>query len=796
MAYIKSRKHAVARAVPHLSGAAAATLLAMAVPAFAQSQTGGTLREVQVQDTAPNDYKAERASSPKFTQPLVDTPQTITVIKKEILQEQGAVSLSEALRNTPGITFQLGENGNTQSGDSISMRGFDTQGSIYVDGVRDLGAVTRDVFNIDQIEVIKGPSGADVGRAAASGYINLSSKVPLAENFFAGSTSFGSADRHRLTADFNRAFEGGMGGTTAFRLNLMEQNGGVAGRDWVKNKSFGIAPSVALGLNTPTRLYFSYLYTKQDNRPDGGVPTVGLPGYQYSLNTALTGSPANRARLAALNYNSTLAGQQAPAVDPSNFYGSLQDFDEVEANMFTARFEHDFSPTTKLRNTFRYGKLDNFRMTTSVIGPTFTTPFQPWSYTVSRNRSDGANRNSDGGQGREQSNEIITNQTNISTEFITGSVKHSLSAGLEIIRENQEKNHLMNATGGTGLNGATVPAANLYNPDPNFPLYAYNPQLNGSFDKGETTTVGLYAFDTLKINEQFQLMGGIRVDRYNTKFNNFRVPAATATGTAAATAVNLKDSDTLLSWKVGAVYKPAPNGSVYVAYSSSERPPGGDAFTLNSGATSGDNPAFNPQKSRNFEIGTKWDVLAERLALTAAVFNTENENENVTDSVTGIAYQVGKRRVRGFELGAVGQITPAWQVSAGYAHLNAKILRGTTGATGTTDGPLQWTPKNAFTAWTTYKLPMGLTIGGGARYQDGVTRSSAANPAAANGIYSSEDYWVFDGLLGYEINKNVALQFNIYNITDKKYVSSFNNGGSRYTPGTPRSYLLTANFKF
>lgn len=778
--YIKSRKHAAVRiTTPQLTSAAAATLIAIAMPVGAQTSS---LSEVKVEATA-DSYKPTTSSSPKFTQPLLDTPQTISVIKKEVLQDQGAVSLSEALRNTPGITFQMGENGNTQSGDSISMRGFDTQGSIYVDGIRDLGAVTRDIFNVEQVEIVKGPSGADVGRAAASGYINLSSKAPQADNFFGASLGYGSADRHRITADLNRGFGDG---SSAFRLNLMEQNGGVAGRDWVKNKSIGVAPSLAFGLNTPTRVVLSYLYTQQDNRPDGGVPTVGLPGYNF----------------VSTNAAQRQAGLTAPAVDSSNFYGSVRDFDEVDAHMFTARVEHDFAPGVTLRNTFRYGKMDQFRMATGVIGPTFTTPGNLASYTYSRNRGDGQNRNSDGGQGRDQTNEILTNQTNLTTAFQTGSVQHTLTTGLELIREKQDKQHLRNATGGTGLNGGTVPNANLYNPDPFFPLVNYDPQPNGAYDRGETNTIGLYAFDTLKLNEAFQLTGGLRLDKYRTKFSNLRLAGSSTAGgggttvTPANTSVNLSASDTLVSWKMGAVYKPAPNGSVYLSYAVSERPPGGDSFTLNSSATSGDNPAFNPQKSRNLELGTKWDVLSNRLALTAAVFDTENKNENVTDAVSGLAYQIGKRRVRGLELGAVGQITPVWQVSAGYAYLDAKILTGTTGATGTTDGPLLWTPKNAFTAWTTYKLPFGLTVGGGARYQDGVTRSSAANPAASTGIYRSEDYWVFDAMLGYEINKNLSLQFNVYNAFDKDYVSSFNNGGGRYTPGVPRSYLLTANLKF
>jgi catecholate siderophore receptor len=188
MRTLQSRKHAADHAPRHRStlalAAAAfalpgAVLAQAAAPAAAASQPRGeaTLPTVKVQAAAPeNDYQADVVSSPKFTQAIVDTPQTITVIKKELLQQEQATTLTEALRNTPGVTLQLGENGSTQTGDSIYLRGFDSSQSIFVDGIRDLGAVSRDMFNIDQVEVVKGPSGSDIGRGASSAYINLVSK--------------------------------------------------------------------------------------------------------------------------------------------------------------------------------------------------------------------------------------------------------------------------------------------------------------------------------------------------------------------------------------------------------------------------------------------------------------------------------------------------------------------------------------------------------------------------------------------------------------------------------------------
>ena len=258
-------------------------------PAQAQAATeeAKTLPKVSVEAAEPEETpKVDRVSSPKFTQDLIDTPQTIAVVSKEVLQQQGATTLSQALRNTPGVTFLLGENGNTATGDSIFMRGFDTQGSIFIDGIRDLGSVTRDTFNTEQVEIAKGPAGPDYGRGAASGYVNLASKVPTNESFNAGSASYGTADNARITGDINHRFEGS---GTALRLNVMGQDGEVDGRDFIERKGWAVAPSLAFGLEGDTRSYFYLLHTEQDNIPDGGVTTIGLEGF---YNRGLRSEPA------------------------------------------------------------------------------------------------------------------------------------------------------------------------------------------------------------------------------------------------------------------------------------------------------------------------------------------------------------------------------------------------------------------------------------------------------------------------------------------------------------------------
>ncbi|OUM03987.1 catecholate siderophore receptor Fiu [Variovorax sp. JS1663] len=766
MAYIKSRKHAVARGIPPLgTAAAAATLVAFAWPVAAQTQPGSgtTLREVKIESTT-DSFKADQASSPKFTAPLVDTPQTITVIKKEVLQEQGATTLTEALRNTPGITFQMGENGNTSTGDAVFLRGFDTSGSIFIDGARDVGTVTRDMYNVESVEVVKGPASADIGRTAPTGYINLVSKVPLAENFFAGYVGIGSGDYKRSTLDINRVLD--ESGSMAFRLNAMVQDSGVAGRDFVKNKGWAIAPSIAFGLNTPTRVYLQYQHIDQTNRPDGGLPTIGLDGFYL-------------AQLSA-------RGGNGPRVDTRNYYGYRSDHDDVKADMFTARVEHDFGDGVKLRNLTRWGRTDQDLVLTGVFssGPLTPSVFNPltWSTRVIP-------------QGKRQSNEILTNQTNVTAELATGSIKHSLSAGLELTREEQNNGTLagvFNAGNAQLVSGAFQAYTGMYLPNIYRPIVPVLP--TGASVEGKTSSAALYLFDTMKFNEQWQLTGGLRAEHYRTSFFSLGAPT---TFNGAQTATSQSKSDNLYTGKIGLVYKPAPNGSIYAAYATGAQPPGGNFAFQTTTTANINNLNLDPQKAKTAEIGTKWDVMGGRLALAGALFRTTNENEQVQVDTFGNFEQYGKTRVQGVELSAVGQITPAWQVIAGLAHIETEILEGSRTSATQQGAQIRYSPRNTATLWTSYKFPIGLTIGGGLRYVSTQQRATTNAVSTATTFFPEiPSYTVFDAMIGYEVNKNVSVQLNLYNLTDKFYLARVNNGGNRLVLGTPRSAVLSANFKF
>lgn len=782
MAFITAKKH---QQVARFNTTLLASAFALALPATAAAdqQDAASKNDTQLDavvvtaDAVEAKYKAEKASSTKLTQPLVNTPQTLVVVKKELFQQQAATTLSDTLRNTPGITMLMGENGNTATGDSIFMRGFDTQGSIFVDGIRDLGTISRDTFNTEQVEIAKGPAGADNGRGSSSGYINLSSKQATQEEFTTGNLTLGSGSHKRATVDLNRQ----LSDSSAIRVNLLKQDSGVVDRDEVEDDKTGIATSLALGLGTATRTYLNLFHVDQKKLPDGGIPTVGLDGY---YNAAFDADPSTNFPNGGPN-----AGKPLAPVDSSNFYGSKNDFDDVKATMVTAKIEHDLSDKTTIRNTSRFGQSSQDYLLTGVNAITTTTGTgaaavaiaDPANWTISRSR-----------QGKDQQNQILTNQTQLNTSVEVAGLTHDISSGIEFIYESQRNNTLALPT------GVTQVAANLYNPSTD-DIFV-NPARTGASTDGSTLTSGVYVLDTIHLNEQWQFNASARFEHYKTETDTVTIqgtatPQIIPVGTKLGSSVEA--SDNLASYKLGALYKPASNGSVYLSYATSQLPPGGANFTLSETASNINNPNLEPQKGTNLELGTKWDLLNEKLALTAAVFKSTNKNEIVTEA-DGTAVQVGEREVQGVELGLVGAITSAWQISAGAAYMDSEITRGNLSGRSITDGGvIQWTPELTFTMWNTYELPVGLVVGTGVRYVDTVARSSSINlNQAKTSVVEVPDYWVVDAMASYPLTPYVDVQLNVYNLLDEEYMSSLNNGGSRYYLGTPRSFRLGVNVQF
>jgi catecholate siderophore receptor len=715
--YITSKKH---KTTNYLGASVVTATILLTAPVMLNAEAT-VLPSVEVETDKTIDYtqnyKVDKSSSSKVTQDLVDTPQTISVITKKVMEEQQATTLVEALRNTPGITLNLGENGNTNSKDNINMRGFDAQGSIYKDGIRDLANSSKDTFNTEAVEVTKGAVGADNGRGVSSGYINQVTKSATNKDEVGGTVGYSTAKNARLTADVNKK----LNETTGVRLNVMKQNGEVAGRDEVEIDRTGIAGSVGFGIGTATRTTINYEHTEQDDVPDGGIPTVGLNG-------------------------------GAAKADTSKFYGSSDDFEKAKSDAFTLKFEQDISDNTMFKNTSRYAKTNQEMLLTS-----------PFNYSTIASTVDRRMH------ARWQENEILTNQSNFTTDVQTGMLLHKISTGIELTKESQlTKNY-------TAQNAQIT---SLYNPT-NISWDALT--FSGQKSDGETTTVGAYLFDSINIGEKFILTGGGRFDKYNT--TNDIVSSALVPST-------LEDKGNLNSYKAGLVYKPLDNGSVYISRATTQLPPGGANFTLSSTVTNANNPDMEPQKSTTDEIGTKWDLLDNKLSLTTAVYKTVVENETMTEA-DGSTSQNGEKEVEGVEFGAVGEITDKWNVSAGLAKMNTEYTK----ATSTNEGAsLRFSPEHTATLWSTYKFTPAINVGAGARYVG--TQDVKISSTSTEVISKIDSSLVYDAMASYKYSKNLTYQFNVYNLTDEEYVANMNNSGRRYTPGASRSGLLTLAYKF
>lgn len=670
------------------------------------------LPELEVKET-----KQSALASPKFSTPLIDTPQTITVIPKEVFDQQAATSLRDILRNSPGITFQAGEGG-TPAGDQMTIRGFSARTDMFVDGVRDLGGYARDSFNLEQVEVAKGPSSSAAGRGSTGGSVNLVTKTPQAVASRVATVAVGTDDYTRATADINQPIDD----DKAVRLNLMVTDAGVPGRDVVENTSWGIAPSVAFGLGKPTKVVLAWQRLEQDNIPD-----YGMPRQVYSYD---------------------------PAVPYTNWYGlKARDYEKIEQDLLTAIVEHNNGKGFTIRNLTRFGS--TYR--DSII----TAPrFESGSTTVIR-RSDW--------KSRDQEDEVWANQTHVDLNVMIGRVNHAIAAGVEFSQEEQTNYNRVE-------DPATVlPTTDVYSPNPD-DAYTGRITRDGAYNQGQADTVALYLFDNIFAGQRWQMNVGLRYDIIDADYK-------VVTNTGATTPYHREDD--VLSTRIAVTYKPTEKSSIYAGYSNSFNPSSEDLILY---SRSTDLSQIAPEETDSYEIGTKWNILKDRLALTLALFRTEKTNArtpgiNPNDPPTVLA---GKERVDGVELSLAGNLTRDWSLFAGLALMDSEIVSSNT--TGLAGQEFGLTPKTTFNLWTTYRLPFGLTLGGGAQYMDTVFRNTAVNAE------SIPSYWLFNAMLAYPVNDRISLQLNATNLLDKEYIDRV--GGGHHIPGQARQVILSARFSF
>ena len=748
-------------------------------------------------------------AGPKQVAPLVNTPRSVIVLPKEVIEQTGSNSLADALRTVPGITFGAAEGGNP-IGDRPFIRGFDSQGSIYVDGVRDLAAQTREVFAVDSVQIVRGSDSTLGGRGSAGGTINILSRLPQLETFGSLSGSYGEADYKRVTGDVNLKISD----TAAFRIEGMWHDQDVAGRDAIWAKRWGVAPSFAVGLGTPTRLTASFYHMESKELPDSGIP------YLYTIaNHPGTGNVTTQPVLGTV----TTAGGQTGYVSRKNFYGlAARDFRDATTNQATLRVEHDFGGIT-LRNTARYTHSDQsyiFTLPDDSQGNVYGTAAVNPTSGAAGARGDVLTGGYvwTRGNTRYGYSESIVDQTDLYGKFNTGSIEHSFSLGTEISWEKTRRGTLVSANGSTispRCNTATIArfyCVSLFNPNPNAPWVNYTsdtsttptPIVKGATateTQNDANTKAVYAFDSITLMPSLILNLGARYDRFQSTVT---LPAAQQT--------RIKRVDNLFNWQAGLVFKPTAETSLYASYATAATPPNsllGEGREDNA-ITAAVLNLLKPQKTKSYEVGAKASLFGERLQLGAAVFQTDIANARVLDDNNTASF-IGETRIRGVEFNVSGTILPGWTVFGGFTHLDPKILDGgstiltaaaitrtangvttviqparTIGVVSVNTGKqVPQTAKNSFTATTNVSVTKRLQIGGTALYMDEqiggyadnrtATQTAAGvvsvNPATKVLTRSIPDYWRFDARASYKLTDNVDLSVNAQNVTNKTYFS-------------------------
>lgn len=747
---------------------AAASLASLMVATTAAAQEGGssgiTLGPIDVSGDQ-GGYQATQQTINRLQTPLINTPQTVNVVPQAVIQERRAVSMEDALRTVPGITFSAGEGG--QQGDSPIIRGFAARGDIFRDGFRDPGWYTRDLFPIDRVEVYKGPSAFAFGRGSTGGAINNVSKWPTGQTYVEGTVTGNTGPGARVDLDAQ-----GTRGNISGRIALAAQDYDTPTRDNVWTKRWGVAPSMTMQLDDATKATLAYIYQGEEGTQDYGQPYLPLPAY-----SATTGALTNP------GYNGNGSPVSVVPVNRRFWYGitsgPYKDLTTTETHILTGLIERQLGNGFKLSNGTRY--INNERDSTvtapralgnaaNVVFATGTTAGIPSAgYPVDQMTIGRERRN------RGTNADYLVNQTDLTGKFDTWFLNHTLAVGVEFSHEGRSQTR-------TDLCSQTVAICRttLVNPQQGAATNAIIP-----FAPNFTTinSQAVYVNDQIKFNQYLEFLISLRNDWMNTSFTDYTVAAPNTT---------LGRSDNMFSQRYGVVAHPwgNPNASLYVAYGDSFNP-ASELGTLSSGASN--NAAsvlLAPEHNTSIEAGAKVDVLDNMLSLTGAVFRIDKTNLRIpNDPSLPTAQQFlvldGLARVEGVEFGAAGKITKEWSVFAGYSYLESEIMRTTSLAERGRELPN--TPHHNFNVWSTYELTPQFTVGGGTQYQSRAwvnTTNTAFVP----------DYWKFDAMASYKFNKNSTLQLNIYNITNAYYFSQYYQGHA--VPASGRWASLSLRVKF
>jgi len=733
--------------------ASTAAGMLMAAPALAEPGPDGEPQDAKTLETVTVDGRPVRREprSPEFTAPLVDTPRSVTIIPQQIIEQTAATSLQDILRNSPGITFGAGEGGQPLA-DRPFIRGQSSGNNVFVDGIRDSGGQQREVFNLEQVEVIKGPDAVYSGRGSGGGSINLGSKAPRLTDFSRWGLGVGTDGWLRGTIDQNW----NLGETAGLRLNLMGAEGDVAGRDAVDYDKWGLGLSLAAGLGTQTTGTFSYYHLTSNQMPDYGIPLFTKIGVRTTPSGILD-------------------------VPYDSFYGlEARDYLTNTVDAFTADFEHRFSPALTLHNVSRYAEtLNDYVVTNPGDGGRIDTGGvaliggEYWMKRATKSRWNPTR--------------TLANVTDLTGRFSTGGLRHNFNIGLELAREdNRNASYIVATTSGTACPAPLTgfDCTRVYDPDPQDPWTGTI--VRNLISSNTTDTVGLYGLDSIELGERFIVNLGLRYDDYSVEGRN-------ASGTLAAPVYTPVGGDwTFLNYQVGLVYKPTASSSVYASWATSATPPTISAGDQNTGGAVG-TELLDPEETESFEIGAKANLFGERLALSGAAFFLKRENAQI-QVAPGVFEQAGEAEVRGVELGVSGNITRAWQVFGGYTWMDSELVSGAYNNVNIGD-PLANTPEHSFSLFTTYRVIPSLSVGGGLYH---VSDSFGGNQGGAGGgvnrVYAPA--WTrVDLFASWDISETASLQLNVQNAGDEDYILRTN--GVHHADVAPgRQAILTLNLRY
>ncbi len=736
----------------------------------------------------------------KFTEPLIDTPQSVVAVPQFALHDESANTLRAALQNVPGISMAAGEFG--AQGDNLTIRGFTARNDIFLDGIRDFGSYYRDSFDYDQVEVLEGPAGVQFGRGSTGGIINQESKLPAAQPFFNAQTQLGTDATKRLAIDVNQPLDG-LADTlgeafhgAALRLNAVATDGGVAGRPFAANRHFGVAPSLEFGMNGATRGSISYLHLTEDDTPDYGLPWL---------------------------YNGV-----APASRHAYFGFADADYLRASVDAVTLRGSHDVTPGVQLHSIARwanYGRnakitepqiCSNASMsvpvggfvtalpTSSVTGLTCTVgPATPASQ-IAVNRNQLQVRSVEGD---------LWDQTELTAKFKVLGVVNHFAGGVEGGQEISDpvRTSYTIKTGSLSLNSA--PATNLADPEPR-EAFSGSPYVQ-SVTHTTSKSVALYFVDTMKLTRYFELSGGVRWDYFDTDFNLYAPQTAVKGAVLTAAIPPISQVVHQPTYRAALVYKPTAHGSVYFDYGTSFNP---SAESLSLSVSSSLLP---PEENETYEVGAKYSFLGDRLMVDGAWFRTTKLNARETDPTNSNNIVLsGNQLVRGVQASAVGRLSNGFDLVLGYAYLHSETTYSKFFPTAVGYG-LANVPQSTFNAFLTHRLLFGVKGGVGGNYVGnrlasstvpytplsfGPAQTFAAGAAPcgtaattcyevlSTGAKQVPSYWVFNAMASKPITERIELQANVYNLANRFYIDQPHP--SHLIPGPGLSALIGANFRF